>query len=351
MWQDDYTGGSYPASTSRTGIALYSYYNFTISGLTIKDTGGDGLYISKDPFRSGTISYDITVQDVVFDNAYRNGISVITADKLLIDGCIVTNTSGESPEAGIDFEPNPASPGVYYITDCVVRDTVLHNNVNQGIVVQLDHLSAAGQAAATITVENCTFSGNGGGAGLWNTLGLPGLVVTDCLFLDNKNGYGVLQTASTSPGVDVTYSAFWNNPSGPVGGPATVGTGSQTLVEPLFTSTTLGENYYMYLSTSCPSAVTEGASDGSYMGARPVGPVCGDPWHDYPIGDFDSDCSVALSDLVVFASQWLESCLVPGGCGGVDLDTSSSVDLGDFSVFANEWQECTDPNPPCSYNP
>ena len=143
--------------------------------------------------------------------------------------------------------------------------------MNQGIILQLDHLSTAGQDEATITIENCTIIDNGGGAGIWNTLGLPGLTVTDCLFVNN-GGYGLLQNAGESPATNVTYSAFWNNSSGTVGGAATLGTGSLTAVQPLFTSTTLGNNYYMYLSSNTPTTITEGDSDNSYMGAMPVGP-------------------------------------------------------------------------------
>jgi len=351
MWQDDYTQPPYPASASRSALTLYSPYNVTISGVTIKDTGGDGVYIGLDPFRPGTKSQNIVVDNVVIDNAYRNGISVIAANDLLIDNCVVANTSGTSPQAGIDFEPNNESN---YLVDCVVRNTILHNNYNQGIVTQLDHLSSAGQNEATITIENCTILGNGGGAGMWNTLGLPGLTVTDCLFVDNS-GYGVLQTAGTSPGVDVTYSAFWNNSSGAVGGAATLGAGSLTGVEPLFASTTPGDEYYMYLATNCPAAITQGASDGGYMGARPVaptGPVCGDAQHPYPTGDLDKDCYVNWADFGVFASHWLDSgCASPDWCEGADLDQSTDVNWSDFSVFAANWLACTDPNPPCNYNP
>jgi hypothetical protein len=348
MWQDDYTQGSYTVSESRHAIALYSYRNVCLSDLTIEDTGGDGIYLSKDPFLPGTIATNIKIQDVVVDNAYRNGITVITSDNLLVDNCVITNTSGTSPQVGIDFEPNPGSPPP---TNCVVRNTILHDNFNQGVVVQLDHLADPG--AATITIENCTFSGNGGGACLWSTLGLPGLVVKDCLFVDNKNGYGVLQTAATSPpSLDVTYSAFWNNPSGTVGGDATLGVGSLTAVEPLFNSTTLGDDYYMYLTTSTPTTITEGDSDSSYMGARPAGPACGDPFHAHPTGDLNSDCYVNLPDEALFAQSWNESCVGPGWCGGSDFDKNGTVDLDDFvSGIVSNWLDCTDPAAPCSFNP
>ena len=50
----------------------------------------------------------------------------------------------------------------------------------------------------------------------------------------------------------------------------------------------------------------------------PVPAVCGDPGHPYPVGDMTLDCH---------------------------------VDLADFAKIAENWLDCTDPAPPCSYNP
>jgi len=35
-------------------------------------------------------------------------------------------------------------------------------------------------------------------------------------------------------------------------------------------------------------------------------PTCGDPWHPYPIGDFNHDCVVNFLDFATFSSHWLE---------------------------------------------
>lgn len=304
-------------------FGLYSPYHVTVSGMTITDAGIDGVYIGQNPFRSGLVTHNITLQDVVIDNATRNGISIITADKLLIDNCIIINTSGASPQSGIDFEPNNESN---YLTDCVVRNTISSYNVNQSVVLQLDHLSEANRNAATITIENCTFVGGGGGAGMWVTLGLPGLVVKDNLFVNNHN-FGVLQTSGTAPpATEVTYSAFWGVT--PVGGDAMTGAGTVTGIEPLFASHDINDYYYMYLSPDCSTAITEGASDNSSMGARPVGPGCAD----IPDGDFNSDCYVNLVDFSLLAIDW-------------------SPDWDDWLTLAEHWSSCTDPAAPCNFNP
>jgi hypothetical protein len=34
--------------------------------------------------------------------------------------------------------------------------------------------------------------------------------------------------------------------------------------------------------------------------------TCGDPWHPYPIGDFNHDCQVDFLDFAIFSAHWLE---------------------------------------------
>jgi len=38
--------------------------------------------------------------------------------------------------------------------------------------------------------------------------------------------------------------------------------------------------------------------------------TCGDPWHPYPVGDFNHDCEVNFLDFATFSSHWLE-CTAP----------------------------------------
>jgi len=80
--------------------------------------------------------------------------------------------------------------------------------------------------------------------------------------------------------------------------------------------------------------------------------LCGDGRHQLPTGDLNQDCYVNWADFGVFASHWLESgCTEPYRCQGADLDDSGEVNWADFGVFAGGWLDCTDPNPPCSFNP
>jgi len=81
-------------------------------------------------------------------------------------------------------------------------------------------------------------------------------------------------------------------------------------------------------------------------------PECGDASHPYPPGDLNQDCYVDWQDFTIFASYWLSGgCTDPQWCGGADLNASGQVDWQDFTLFAGNWLTCTDPQPPCSYNP
>ena len=72
--------------------------NIHLEGLTIKDSGGDGIDI--------TSCLNVKIKNIICDNNSRNAISVISVNGLLIKNCLLKNTKGRHPGCGIDFEPN-----------------------------------------------------------------------------------------------------------------------------------------------------------------------------------------------------------------------------------------------------
>jgi len=149
MQKQDYMTDAYDKAEWRMVIGLYSCNNVEILGITLRDSGGDGIYLGV----SGDQMYcsNIHIRGVICDNNYRQGISVISADNMLIEDCTFKNTWGTPPAAGIDLEPN--HPGER-LTNCIIRNCVMENNEGAGILIYLRPLSAESEDLS-IRFENC----------------------------------------------------------------------------------------------------------------------------------------------------------------------------------------------------
>lgn len=96
--------GHYERADRRMALALRGCENVRIYGVTLRDSGGDGIYVdgsSRQPF-----SRDVHIRDVICDNNCRQGLSVISADKLTVENSIFRNPWGTPPSAGVDIEPD-----------------------------------------------------------------------------------------------------------------------------------------------------------------------------------------------------------------------------------------------------
>jgi hypothetical protein len=267
MRKSDYLQSPYAPGEWRHGISLGTVSNFKILGLTIKDTGGDGIYVGAS---QGLYSDKVFIKDVTLDNNYRQGISVISAKDLVIDNAIILNTNGTNPQAGIDFEPNTPDQRLENIT---VRNSIINTNGTHGILFATNNLADPSQVSGTI--ENLTLVGNTG-SGIKLNQPLPGVTIKDSLFIGNHDS-GVdgapitLDLLLNGPSRNsIDYSGFWANDEATVSGWSKTGPGSLTNVQPLFYSTDATNPYFMFLDPSVSSQIALGASDGGYMGARPV---------------------------------------------------------------------------------
>ena len=154
MRKADYHAEPYSKSEWRHGIALRSVENVTVENLSIVSSGGDGIYLGN---RSGPCR-NVTIRKVICDDNNRQGISVITADKLLIEDCVLKNTWGTAPQAGIDFEPNHFSE---QLTDCVMRRCLIEGNASDGILFYLGFLQKS-PIPISVRIEDCIIRGNKG---------------------------------------------------------------------------------------------------------------------------------------------------------------------------------------------
>lgn len=142
MRKEDYRADPYQEAEWRNCVAFWSSRNVEILGLTLRDSGGDGIYLgSARNARNPDIppyNENVVIRDVVCDNNYRQGLSVITARNLLVENCTFSNTSGTAPAAGVDLEPN--KPGEE-LTNVVIRNCLFIDNENLGMHVWLGHIS------------------------------------------------------------------------------------------------------------------------------------------------------------------------------------------------------------------
>ena len=341
MRQQDYLAAPYPPSEFRFGISSLGTNGFEIVGLTIENTGGDGIYLGD--AGGSTYSQNILIKDVTINNAFRNGISLISAANVTIENTVFVNTSGNFPSAGIDLEPNGDQ---YRMENIVIRDSVFLGNFREGIIWSLVDGEDPGNPPITGLVENITVLGNGRHGLAMSEGAIPGVTIKDSLIVENfADGFNVgfdctISIPACAVTHDIEYSAFWDNAGSAISGNAVLGTGSITNQEPSFVksfvSTDLNDPYFMYLEPSTSTAITQGASDGSYMGARPV----------LYSGDMDGDGLVTSDDAPLLiqaltdrAGYDLNGFTTPGGdiidanING-DVNRNGIFDLGDVNALS-----------------
>ena len=154
MRHEDYMKPPYEKSEWRHALSILSCRNVCIEGLTLADSGGDGIYLGCHgaPYRN----VDVTIRDVLCDRNHRQGISVISAENLLIENTVMRETFGTPPAAGIDFEPNHPSE---VLKNCVMRNCLAIHNQGAGYATWAGQLNAASEPV-DLRFENCTASGN-----------------------------------------------------------------------------------------------------------------------------------------------------------------------------------------------
>lgn len=154
MHRDDYAKAPYKKAEWRNTLLIRGSSNVKVSGLTMVESGGDGIYLGVGS--GGKTNKDIHIVDVVLDKHYRQGISVITAENFLIENTIMKNTGGTNPMAGIYFEPNHPNER---LVNCVMRNCVAENNEGVGYAFYLPNMTAESKPIS-IRLENCVARGS-----------------------------------------------------------------------------------------------------------------------------------------------------------------------------------------------
>ena len=108
------------------GIRISDSNNICIKGVDISQCYGDTIVISSDstPFRGVSNS---VVNSCILHDSVRNGITISSAQNLLIKNCEIYNISGGYPMAGIDIENEYAYAGAV-IEDITIDSCNIHDN-------------------------------------------------------------------------------------------------------------------------------------------------------------------------------------------------------------------------------
>ncbi len=205
MWQEDYATTNYAAAEWRHCIRLRACVDVRIEGVTLAQSGGDGVYVGAGA--GGAPCRNVVIRDVVCDGHHRQGISVISAEDLLIERTALINTRGTAPMAGIDFEPNhPAER----LVNCVMRDCVMTNNAGGGLLFALHHMNGASRPVS-FRIERCLADGGRRrGVVIWNSAaGTNGptrgeAVFTDCTFV-SATGHVVIVANAVAADSSLTF--------------------------------------------------------------------------------------------------------------------------------------------------
>lgn len=155
------------------GIGIYDSTYVTVTGVTVTNCWGDGVYIGTHNESSLTArSTNITLKAVTTDNNRRNGLSIVAGDDISVEGCLFANTNGCDPQYGIDIETNHWKDGDKSANkNITITNTTCTGNAKGsiGFVTWCDNVtvkdstmggSIYNQMGQNVTFDNTTVSGS-----------------------------------------------------------------------------------------------------------------------------------------------------------------------------------------------
>jgi len=160
MRKADYVNSSYTISEYRHIFHFMGCNNITILGLRLENSGGDGICLGASWKATQAPCKNVLIKDCISDGNYRQGISVISVDKLLIENCVLKNTRGTAPQSGIDIEPNNSRD---MLVNVVISNCISEDNAGAGFITSISGLSARSRDVSILfvncQVRNCATSG------------------------------------------------------------------------------------------------------------------------------------------------------------------------------------------------
>ncbi len=209
--QDYRDTARYKHSEWRHTLSLRSSENIQIRDITIAESGGDGIYIGRTNGGNALAGCrDITIENVICAGHLRQGISVISAENLLIRNSKFIRTGGTPPAAGIDYEPNYPDE---FLVNCVAENCDFSENQGSGIEFFLANLTGDSRPVS-IEFRNCRSVGNRKNvAVLLTTYGLSlsrtpftGKIVFDGLDIGSATEQEIYLSGLRGDALDLTFN-------------------------------------------------------------------------------------------------------------------------------------------------
>ncbi|PRD46805.1 right-handed parallel beta-helix repeat-containing protein [Sphingobacterium haloxyli] len=129
------------------GISIKSSSNIQLYSPYLKYMWGDGIYIGQ---LNNVPSKNIEIQNAVIDNVRRNGISITSAIGVDVIDTYIANTNGNSPESGLDIEPNSIHDEIKNIN---IINLTTYNNKWSGILLVFELFKSEQAKEVSINID------------------------------------------------------------------------------------------------------------------------------------------------------------------------------------------------------
>ncbi len=146
-------------SEYRHTLSIQNGVDITVKGLTVRDSGGDGIIVGGADWwgEPRTYSENIVLEDLRSINNYRQGMSIISVQGMRVRHCLFTQTNGTLPESGVDIEP---FANYQRIVDLAFDKCNFTRNDHTGIQVTTYYMDDT-SLPISITFRDCRTSHNG----------------------------------------------------------------------------------------------------------------------------------------------------------------------------------------------
>ncbi|MGN0871603.1 MAG: right-handed parallel beta-helix repeat-containing protein, partial [Victivallales bacterium] len=187
----------YKFSEWRHAISIRGATNIKISDLTLKSSGGDGIYVARG--KRLPYSKNITVDNVTSEDHYRQGISLISVENMVIRNSRFNSTRGTAPQCGIDFEPN--HPGERFV-NIVIDNCEFSKNASAGIMFHIPGLKENSKPVS-VTIRNSKINSNQCGI-IVTTKEVAGEIRFENCLIEENHGIPFLLNGQNEKGLKIT---------------------------------------------------------------------------------------------------------------------------------------------------